>query len=187
MGHTHHLLVHSQLKPERPPRVPSPVALPGHRLPSCLVLLSHIPFRVTRSPHHPGKAVCCVLRRPLWCQVEEKRGTCVASHTQHSGQHLPTDCFTLDGPRVGSGAPLRVLILISSQRCLLIPVTKLLCPGFTDRMLIHTPLPGARGSGGKAPHRIWGSPEQVPAGLRTQEPCTEPSLQSTSSPPVGQA
>ena len=85
---------------------------------TCLVLLSHIPFRVTRSPHHPGKAVCCVLRRPLWCQVEEKRGTCVASHTQHSGQHPPTDCFTLDGPRVGSGAPLRVLILISSQRCL---------------------------------------------------------------------
>ena len=118
LAHTHHLLIHSQLRPERPPRVPSPVALPGHPLPSCLVLLSRTPFRVTRSSHHPGQAVCCVLGRPLWCQEEETRGTCGASHTQHSGQHPPTDCFTLDGPRVGSGAPLHVLVLISSQRCL---------------------------------------------------------------------
>ena len=118
LAHTHHLLVHSQLRPERPPQVLSPMALPGHPLPSCLVLLSHIPLRVTRSSHHPGQAVCCVLGRPLWCQVEETRGTCGASHTEHSGQHPPTDRFTLDGPRVGSGAPLCVLVLVSLQRCL---------------------------------------------------------------------
>ena len=69
------------------------------------------------APTTQGK-LSAVLGRPLWCQVEETRGTCGTSHTQHSGQHPPTDCVTLDGPRVGSGASLRVLVLISSQHCL---------------------------------------------------------------------
>ena len=35
----------------------------------------------------------------------------------HSSQRLPPDLLTLGGPRVGSGAPLCVLVLISSQCC----------------------------------------------------------------------
>ena len=125
---------------------------------SCLTvcnptLLSRTPFRVTRSSHHPGQAVCCVLGRPLWCQEEETRGTCGASHTQHSGQHPPTDCFTLDGPRVGSRAPLCVLVL---NLIPVLPVGKLLSYSVpaAQSVLVHTPLPGAQGSGGQAPPKL---------------------------------
>lgn len=64
-------------------------------------------------------------------------------HTQHRGQHPPTAVFTLDGPRVGSRAPLCVLVLN------LIPVLsggrlKLVCAQGTERVPAHTPLPGHR-------------------------------------------
>ena len=64
LDHTHHLLVHFQLRAERPPRAPSPVALPRRSLPSSPVLPSHVPCRVTRSSHHLGQAVCFVLGTP---------------------------------------------------------------------------------------------------------------------------
>ena len=69
LGHTHHLLVHSPLRPERSPRAPSPLGLSGRSLPSGLACPSHSPLRVTRSSHRPGQAVCPVLGRPPWCQV----------------------------------------------------------------------------------------------------------------------
>ena len=114
--HTHHLLVHSQLRPERPPQAPSSMALPGRLLPSGLVLLTS-PAGPSGAPTARGRLFALSWGGLHGCQVQEPTGTCGASHTQHSGQRLPPDLFTLDGPRVGSGAPLCVLVLISSQCC----------------------------------------------------------------------
>jgi len=110
--HTHHLLVHSQLRPERPPQAPSSMALPGRLLPSGLVLLTS-PAGPPGAPTARGRLFALSWGGLHGCQVQEPTGTCGASHTQHSGQHPPTALFTLDGPRVRSRThtPLCVLVL----------------------------------------------------------------------------
>ena len=66
-------------------------------------------------------------------------------------------------------------------------VTKLLCACYTEGARSHDP-PKSTGfwwvGSSKGMGLTWG---RYPAGLSTQEPCTEPSLQSTPSPPVGQS
>ena len=152
LDHTYHLLVHSQLRPERPPQAPSSMALPGRLLPSGLVLLTS-PEGPPGAPTARGRLFALSWGGLHGCQVQEPRGTCGASHTQHSGQHPPTALFTLDGPRVGSRAPLCVLVL---NLIPVLPVGKLLSYSVpaAQSVLVHTPLPGAQGSGGQAPPKL---------------------------------
>ena len=112
LDHRHHLLVHSQLRPERPPWAPSPMALPGVLTPLQPGPSLSCPLQGHQEHSLPGQAVC-----PGEASVVS--GARNSRHpwgrpTQHSGQLLPPDLFTLDGPRLGSGAPLWVLVLISS-------------------------------------------------------------------------
>ena len=81
----------------------------------------------------------------------------------HSSQLLPPDLFTLGGPR-----PHCVSWFSSHPSAAHGGVTTLLCACCTESVLVHTPLPGAQGSGGQAPPRIWGSSGQVPH--RAQHP-----------------
>ena len=115
LDHTHHLLVHSQLRPERPPWAPSPMALPGALSPLQPGSSLSCPLQGHQELPLPGQAVC-----PGEASVVS--GARNNRHpwglpTQYSGQLLPPDLFTLDGPRLGSGAPPWVLVLISSQCC----------------------------------------------------------------------
>ena len=187
LGHTHHLLVHSQLRPERPPQAPSSMALPGRLLPSGLVLLTS-PAGPPGAPTARGRLFALSWGGLHGCQVQEPTGTCGASHTQHSGQHPPTALFTLDGPRVRSRThtPLCVLVLN------LIPVLP------TGKLLSYSVPAAQRGCSFTHPsqeHRVlvgrllqgYGAHlGRYPTRLSSQEPGTEPSLQSTPSPPVGQ-
>lgn len=102
------------LRPQRPPRAPRPLALPGPSLPSGLALPFHSPCRVSGSSHHPGQAVCCPGEAPC-CQV--------GPPTQHSGQHPPPALFPLHGPRAGSGPT----VCPGSHLIPALPTGKLLC------------------------------------------------------------
>ena len=102
----------------------------------------------------------------------------------HSSQHLPPDLLTLGGPRVGSGAPLCVLVLIP-----VLPMGESLSysvpaaqrgSSFTHSSQEHRVLVG-RLLQGYGVHL-----GRYPTGLSSQEPGTEPSLQSIPSPPAGQ-
>ena len=179
------LLVLSQLRPQKPPRAPSPMALPGRSLPSGLVLLSHIPCRVARSSHCPGQAVCSVLGRPPWCQMKETTDTCAPQPPPRST--VASSCLLTSSLWMGPGwaqGPHCVSWFSSHPSAAHGGVARLLCACCTERVLVHTPLPGAQGSGGQAPPRVWGSPGQVPR--RAQQPGTRTGLQSAPSPPVGQ-
>ena len=88
-----------------------------------------------------------------------------ASHTQHSGHTRLSISSLCMGPGWAQG-PTACLVLISSWRCWRgsYSVPAALVGGGA---LVHTPLPGAQGSGGQAPPRARGSPGQVSAGLST--------------------
>ena len=115
LDHTQHLFVHSQFRPERSawalsPRLclePSPLwSGPSQSCP----LQGH-----QELPTTPGQAVCCVLGRPLWCQVEGTRGTHEATHTSTgTSTHLLTSSLWM-GPRGVQGHP--SMSLLSSQCC----------------------------------------------------------------------
>ena len=119
LDHTHHLLIHSQLRPERPPRAPRPMALPralnplwpGPSLTCPLQGHQELPLTAAGCLLCPGEA-------SVVSDERNNRYLCPPTPApQHSGQLLPPDLLTLDGPRVGSGTPLCVLVLISSQCC----------------------------------------------------------------------
>ena len=56
---------------------------------------SHVPCRVTRSSHQPGAGCPLCPGEPLWCQVEETRGTRGASLMRPGSQNPPTDFVAL--------------------------------------------------------------------------------------------
>ena len=97
LDHTHHLHVHSQLRPRKAPSAPSPMALPGLPPPPAWSVPLMSPAASPGAPTCPRQAVCSVLGRPPWCQAEDTRGARGASLTQHSGQYPPTHLITLDG------------------------------------------------------------------------------------------
>ena len=140
LGHTHHLLVHSQLRPRNAPSVPTPrLHLGTHSYPAWS-FPSVSPAGSPGAPTCPRQAVCSVRGRPPWCQVEETRGTRGAPLMQHRGQHPPTDLITLDGPRQGLRGPAVAL----GSHLTPAPLTGELlssCAACKDRTLIHMPLP----------------------------------------------
>ena len=163
LDHTHHLLIHSQLRPERPPRAPRPMALPralnplwpGPSLTCPLQGHQELPLTAAGCLLCPGEASVVSgarTNRYLW-----------GPPMLHSSQLLPPDLFTLGGPR-----PHCVSWFSSHPSAAHGGVTTLLCACCTESVLVHTPLPGAQGSGGQAPPRIWGSSGQVPH--RAQHP-----------------
>ena len=185
LGHTHHLLVHSLLRPEKPPL--------GSEPPPWLCLGAHSPLAwpvpLTAPAGSPGAPTTRGRLSALsWGGLRgvrfKKQQVLVGppTHSTAASTRLPTS-FLWMGPGWVQGPTVHP----RSHLIPVLPTGKSLSYSacFTERVLIHTPLPGAQGSAGQAPPRAWGSPGQVPAGLSTQEPSTGPSLQSTPSPPVG--
>ena len=154
LAHTHHLLVHSQLRPEGPPWGPGSVALPGCSLPSGLVLPSHVPCRSTRSSHCLGQAVCSVLGRSPWLSgARANRYLWGLPHT--ASWPAPAYCPLHSGwAQGGFKGPTVCLGTQSHPSAVRGEVAKLLCACCTERVLVHTPLPGAQGSGGQAPPKL---------------------------------
>ena len=68
LGHTHHLLIHSPLRPERPPRALSPLALSGRSLPSGLARPSRPPQGHQELPP-PGAGCLPCPGEASWCQA----------------------------------------------------------------------------------------------------------------------
>ena len=164
LDHTHHLHVHSQLRPRKAPSAPSPMALPGLPPTPAWSIPLMSPAASPGAPTCPRQAVCSVLGRPPWCQVDDTRGTHGASLTQHSGQHPPTDHITLDGQgfRESVASP-------GSHFIPALPTGKLLSNSVPAAQRGHSytrPPPSTRGSRGRAPPRIWSSPGQVPSSPR---------------------
>ena len=127
--------------------------------PSGLALPITSPAGSPGAPTTPGQAVCCVLGRPLWCQVRGTRGTHEAAHTSTAAStHLLTSSLWM-GP---GGVQGTLACPCSHPSAAHGGVAKLLCARCTEGMLIHTLLPGARGSHGQTPPRKWGLPGQVP-------------------------
>ena len=113
------------------------------------------------APTCPRQAVCSVLGRHPWCQVEDTRGTREACLTHHSGQHPPTDLIALDGQefRGSVASP-------GSHFIPALPTGKLLSnsvPAAQRERSYTCPPPSTRVSRGQAPPRIWSSPGQVPS------------------------
>ena len=162
---------------------PEPRGSAGSPLPSGLALPNHVPCRVTRSSLTPGQAVCCVLGRPLWCQVEGTRGTHEVAYTSTAtSTHLLTSSLWM-GPGGVQGPPACPRSHPSAAHG---GVAKLLCARCTGDAHSHTP-PRTTGLLRAGSSKDMGLTRAgTPAGLSTQEPCTEPSLQSTRSLPVGQ-
>ena len=101
LAHTHLLLIH----PERPPRAPSPMALPGRPFPSCLVLPSRVPCRVIRSSHLP-QASCplCPGEASLVSGGRNKRYPRGLPHTAQRSAPAYWPRLS-DGPGLGSRWP----------------------------------------------------------------------------------
>ena len=159
------LLVLSQLRPQKPPRAPSPMALPGRSLPSGLVLLSHIPCRVARSSHCPGQAVCSVLGRPPWCQVQEPTGTWGAPPccTAASSCLLTSSLWVGPGPTVCPGSHLIPVLPMGELLGYSVPAAQrgssFTHPSQEHRVLVGRLLQGYGAHLGRCP-----------AGLSSQEP-----------------
>ena len=111
LGHTHRQLAHSPSDHKSPlgPRAPW-LCLGAHSLLAWFFLLTSL-AGPPGAPTAWGRLFALSWGGLHGCQVQKPTGTCGASHTQHRGQHPPTALFTLDGPRVGSRAPLCVLVL----------------------------------------------------------------------------
>ena len=120
----------------------------GRSVPSSLVLPSHVPCRVIRSSHCRGRL--SVLGRPPWCQAQETTGTCGASPPSTAASSCLLTSSLWMGPGWAQG-PHRGSWFSSHPSAAHGGVTKLLCACCAERVLVHTPLTGAQGSGG----RLW--------------------------------
>ena len=166
---------------------PSPMPLSVCPPPFCLVLPSHIPWKVSRSSCCLGQAVWSFLGRALWCHVKKTRGTLGTSLTQHSGQHLPTDLFTMDGPVQGPPAcPSSHLILAlptGESQSYSVPTSQrkhLFTHPSQKHGVLMGRYPTAHGSNMSRPLPGHGAHlGRHLTGLSTQELCPGTSLQST--------
>ena len=100
---------------QKSPLGPEPHGSAWAPTPSCLVRPSHVPCRSPGAPTCPRQAVCSVLGRPPWCQVEDTGGTMgPPSRSTVASTHLLTSSLWMDR---GSWGPQHLLVLISSQHC----------------------------------------------------------------------
>ena len=106
------------------------------------------------APTVSGQAVFCVLERPLWCQVEEKRGTYVVSYTSTATSTPLLTSSLWMGLGVFQETSPNMSVFSSNPRTAYMRVAKLLCDDCTERILVHSHLPGA-----------WGSYVQVPPSI----------------------
>ena len=138
------------------------------------------------TPTVPGQAVFCVLEMPLRCQVEETRGTHEVSHTSTATSTLLLTSSLWMGLGVFQGTSPNMSLFSSNPSTAHIRVAKLLCDDCTERILVHSHLPGTQDSYWQVPPRIWGSPGQLSHRAQHPELSTKPSFQSTPSPFVRQ-
>ena len=89
---------------------------------------------------------------------------------QHSNQYPPTDSSLWMGLGVFQGTSHSMSLFSSNLSTAHMRVAKLLCDDCTERILVHSHLPGAWGSYGQAPPRIWVSSGQL--SHRAQHPGT---------------
>lgn len=154
--------------------------------PLSLVLPSHVPCLVTRSSHRPWAGCLLCPAEASVVSGEETRGTHEASHssTATSTHLLNSSLWMCLG--VFQGMSPNMSLFSSNSSTAHVGVTKLLCDDCTERILVHSPLPGYMVLMGRCLQGYGAHLGRYPAGLSTQELCTEPSLQRASSSSVGQ-
>ena len=103
------------------------------------------------APTVPGKAIFCVLEGPALCQVGGTRGTYEVSHTSTATSTLLLTSSLWMGLGVFQGMFPNMSLFSSNPSTAHMRVTKQFCDDCTERILVHSHLPGA-----------WGSYVQVP-------------------------
>ena len=115
------------------------------------------------TPTVPGQAVFCVLERPPWCHVEETRGTHEVSHISTA---ISTPLLTSSlwmGLGVFQGMSTSMSLFSSHPSTALVRVAKLLCDDCTERILVHSYLPGGEGNGTPLQYSCLENPMDVGA------------------------
>ena len=128
-----------------------------------------LPVLVTRSSHHAWAGfLLCPREASVMSGGRNKRYPC--GHTP-AQQPIPT-YWSLQGVGLGvfQGTSHSMSLFSSNPSTAHMRVAKLLCDDCTERILVHSHLPGAWGSYGQAPPRIWGSHGQL--SHRAQHPGT---------------
>ena len=90
------------------------------------------------APTVSGKAVFCVLERPLWCQVEETRGTHEVSHISTAISTLLLTSSLWMGLGVFQGMSTSMSLFSSHHSTAHVRVPKLLYDDCTERILVHS-------------------------------------------------
>lgn len=139
-----------------------------------LVLPSHAPCLVARNSHRPWAGCLLCPTEASVVSGEETRGTLEASHSSTAtSTHLLKSSLWM-GLGVFQGTSHNMSLSSSNSSTAHVRVSKLLCDDCTERMLVHSPLPGYRVLMGRCLPGYGAHLGRYPAGLSTQELCTEP-------------
>ena len=154
LDHTHHLL-----------STPSS----EQKGPLGLVFPAHVPCLVTRNSHCSW-AGCLLCPGDVSAVSGGTRGTHEVSHTSTATSTPLLTSSLWMGLGVFQGTSPNMSLFSSNPSTAHMRVTKLLCDDCTERILVHSHLPGAQDSYWQVPPRIWGSPGQL--SHRAQHPGT---------------